>query len=169
MADQAEFRVANTTDAELLLDFMQEYYAFDGHGYDRDKARVALIPLLQSQSLGCVWIILDGESPVGYAVICFGYSLEWLGRDAFIDEIYLRENYRGRGWGRQAMGFLEDAAREFGVRALHLGVVAGNPALHLYERVGFRKHESTFLSKWIARSLSKPPAHEPGNRNPRPR
>lgn len=156
MANGPQFRLANASDAELLLDFMREYYAFDGHGYDREKARAALIPLLENPSFGRAWLILDGASPVGYAVICFGYSLEWLGRDAFVDEIYLRKDYRGRGWGKQAMFFLEDAARELGVRALHLGVVRGNPALHLYEKVGFRKHESTFLSKWIASGLSKP-------------
>jgi hypothetical protein len=39
---------------------------------------------------------------VGCVVLTLGYSLELLGRDAFIDEFYLREVYRGRGWGRQA-------------------------------------------------------------------
>jgi len=156
MSDYPQFRVAVESDADLLLDFMREYYAFDGHGYDREKARAALIPLLDNISLGRAWLILDDTAPVGYAVLCFGYSLEWLGRDAFVDEIYLREDYRGRGWGKQIMTFLEEAARELGIRALHLGVVPGNPALHLYEKVGFRRHDSTFLSKWIASEGSKP-------------
>ena len=156
MTDGPQFRVAEYSDADLLLDFMREYYAFDGHGYDREKARAALVPLLQNLNFGRAWVILDDDAPVGYAVLCFGYSLEWLGRDAFVDEIYLREDYRGRGWGKQTMAFLENAARELGVRALHLGVVPGNPALHLYEKVGFHKHESTFLSKWIAPETSKP-------------
>src|SRR5579864_4767765 len=157
MPDGPQFRVAEESDAELLLDFMQAYYLFDGHGYDREKARAALIALLQNPNLGCAWLILDGDSPVGYAVLCFGYSLEWLGRDAFVDEFYLREEYRGRGWGRKTMAFLEDRARELGVRALHLEVVNGNQrALHLYQSLGFREHKSTFLSKWIATDFSKP-------------
>ena len=156
MNDGPQFRVAEASDVDLLLDFMREYYAFDGHGYDRHQARAALLPLLQNLNFGRAWIILDGDLPVGYAVLCFGYSLEWLGRDAFVDEIYFREGYRGRGWGRKAMTFLEDAARELGIRALHLGVVPGNPAVHLYEKVGFHKHDSTFLSKWIASEGSKP-------------
>ncbi len=156
MSDYPHFRLAVESDAELLLDFMREYYAFDGHGYDREKARAALIPLLDNINLGRAWLILDGATPVGYAVLCFGYSLEWLGRDAFVDELYLREEHRGRGWGQKAMAFLEDAARELGVRALHLAVVPGNPALHLYEKAGFHSHDSTFLSKWIASRGSKP-------------
>ncbi|HKV80103.1 MAG TPA: GNAT family N-acetyltransferase, partial [Candidatus Sulfotelmatobacter sp.] len=128
-----------------------------GHGYDRAKARVALIELLQNPSLGCAWLILDRDTPVGYAVLCFGYSLEWLGRDAFVDEFYLREEYRGRGWGKKSMAFVEDAARGLGVRTLHLEVMEGNSAaLHLYERIGFHKHQSTILSKWIAKNDTKP-------------
>jgi ribosomal protein S18 acetylase RimI-like enzyme len=94
---------------------------------------------------------------VGYIVLCFGYSLEWLGRDAFVDEFYLRAEYRGRGWGRRTMEFVEEKARSAGIRALHLEVVRGNgSALELYRRIGFQEHESTFLSKWIARDGSKP-------------
>lgn len=163
MGDGPLFRLAEASDAELLLDFMREYYAFDGHGYDREKARAALIPLLENPSFGRAWLILDGASPVGYAVICFGYSLEWLGRDAFVDEFYLCEEFRGLGWGKQTMAFLENAARELGVRALHLEVVGGNErARRLYESLGFKAHKSTFFSKWIASDLSKPDRpHEP--------
>ncbi len=152
-----QFRRATRSDVETLLTFMREYYAFDGHGFDADKARIALTALLRDRNLGMTWLILDGDTPAGYIVLCFGYSLEWLGRDAFVDEFYLRERYRGRGWGRATMAFLENAAREAGVRALHLEVVAENAAaLEIYRRSGFREHASTFLSKWIASDFSKP-------------
>jgi ribosomal protein S18 acetylase RimI-like enzyme len=140
---------------------MREYYAFDGHAFDEQKARIALVTLLRDPNLGRVWLILDGgmadAPPVGYIVLCFGYSLEWLGRDAFVDEFYLRPDYRGRGWGRKTMAFLEDAARSLNATALHLEVMQQNTgALGLYRKLGFKEHASTFLSKWIARHFSKP-------------
>jgi ribosomal protein S18 acetylase RimI-like enzyme len=93
---------------------------------------------------------------VGYVVLCFGYSLEWLGRDAFIDEFYLREEYRGRGWGRKTLAFVEDAARSSEVTTLHLEVVQQNAAaLEVYRKLGFQEHESAFLSKWIAQGFAK--------------
>ena len=157
MNDSPRFRLAVESDADVLLEFMREYYAFDGHGFDREKARIALTALLRDANLGLSWLILDGDAAVGYIVLCFGYSLEWLGRDAFVDEFYLRKEYRGRGWGRQTMAFLEDAARAAGTRALHLEVVEGNTsALQLYRKLGFAEHRSTFLSKWIAQDFSKP-------------
>jgi diamine N-acetyltransferase len=152
-----QFRLAVESDADTLLPFLREYYAFDGHGFDEHRTRTALTALLRNANVGCAWLILDGDTPVGYVVLCFGYSLEWLGRDAFVDELYLQEEFRGRGWGRRTMAFVEEEARAGGVRALHLAVVKGNDtALQLYRKVGFRDHDSTFLSKWIAVEGSKP-------------
>jgi len=55
------------------------------------------------------------------------------------------------------MAFVEEAARNAGIRTLHLEVVRQNAvALKVYRRLGFCEHESTFLSKWIAKDLSKP-------------
>ena len=157
MTIDPSFRLAAESDTVTLLMFMQAYYAFDGHGFDEEKARLALTTLLRDADLGRVWLILDGETAVGYVVIAFGYSLEWLGRDAFVDEFYLLQDYRGRGWGRKTMAFVEDAARALNVRALHLEVVRQNTtALQVYRKLGFKERESTFLSKWIARDFSKP-------------
>jgi diamine N-acetyltransferase len=150
-----QFRLAVESDAQVLLDFMQAYYEFDGHGYDRDKAREALIGLLRNKDFGRAWLIQDGDVAVGYIVLCFGYSLEWLGRDAFVDELYLHEEYRGRGWGRGAMEFVEEEARSAGVRALHLEVMPNNRVGEMYRKIGFHEHPSKFLSKWIARDLVK--------------
>jgi ribosomal protein S18 acetylase RimI-like enzyme len=163
VSSEPSFRLATESDAATLLPFMRDYYAFDGHAFDEQKARVALVTLLRDSSLGRVWLILsnepdsgtdrgvEGAVPVGYIVLCFGYSLEWLGRDAFVDEFFLRPDYRGRGWGRKTMAFLEDAACSLNVTALHLEVMRLNTgALELYRKLGFEPHKSSFLSKWIA-------------------
>ncbi len=107
MSLEPGFRVAVEFDVDVLLEFMRAYYDFDGHGFDHEKARLALTALLRDAQLGRAWLILDGASAVGYVVLSFGYSLEWLGRDAFVDEFYLQEQYRGRGWGRKTMAFVE--------------------------------------------------------------
>jgi GNAT superfamily N-acetyltransferase len=154
---EPSFRLAAESDAAVLLKLMAAYYAFDGHGFDEQKARVALTTLLRDPKLGHVWLILNGEAPIGYVVICFSYSLEWLGRDAFVDEFYLLPEYRGHGWGGKTMAFVEDSARSLDVRALHLEVVRQNAAaLQVYRKLGFKDRESTFLSKWIARDFAKP-------------
>lgn len=144
---QPQFRPATPADAELLLDFMRDYYAFDGHHYDRDKTRVALLGLLTNSAFGLTWLILDSSTPVGYIVLCFGYSLEFLGRDAFIDEFYLIESYRGRGWGKKTMDFVGEQARQHNTRAIHLEVVRRNTnALHFYRKIGFKDHDHQLMT-----------------------
>ncbi len=61
---EPSFRLAAESDTAALLKFMRAYYAFDGHGFDEQKAGVALTTLLRDPNLGRVWLILDGEVPV---------------------------------------------------------------------------------------------------------
>lgn len=169
LESQPEFRLATVADAELLLDFMREYYEFDGHHYEREKARVALLGLLGNSAFGLAWLIfdrdpdldpdrgpdldpgLDARTPVGYIVVCFGYSLEYLGRDAFVDELYLEESYRGRGWGKKAMEFVRDQAQRQNIRAIHLEVVRRNThAFEFYRRLGFKDHNHYLMTLSLA-------------------
>ncbi len=144
---QPEFRLATTADAELLLDFMRDYYVFDGHHYEREPARTALLGLLNNPAFGLAWLVLDSGTAVGYIVLCFGYSLEYLGRDAFIDEFYLIESHRRRGWGRKTLEFVCEQARLNNVRAIHLEVVRTNTAaLEFYRRLGFQDHGHYLMS-----------------------
>ena len=155
MTAEPSFREAQESDLPILLPLMREYYVFDGHTFDLLQTPAALTALLRDPNLGRVWLIADGPTPVGYIALCFGYSLEWLGRDAFVDEFYLREGYRRRGWGRKTIAFVEGAARSLDIRALHLEVVRSNTtALQIYRKLGFKEHLSTFMSKKIARELS---------------
>jgi diamine N-acetyltransferase len=159
-AEAPAFRLADAADAEILLEFMREYYAFDGHAFHPQRTPVALLRLLRDPAFGRAWLIFDGETPVGYIVLCLGYSLEFLGRDAFVDEFYLRENYRGRGWGAKAMRFVENAASELEVTCLHLEVTRPNVnAKAFYHKLGFEDHQHHLMTKWIARGWSKPAGH----------
>ena len=153
------FRVASESDAELLLGMMRDYYLFDGHVFHEARARAAWLEFLRDLGFGRAWLICDRQTPVGYVVLTLGYSLEFLGRDAFIDELYLVEAYRGRGWGRLTLDFVEDEARAMGVRAIHLEVVRANvKAGEVYRRAGYVDHEHRLMSKWIERGFVKPGA-----------
>lgn len=154
---EPSFRIAADSDANLLLEMMREYYAFDGHAFDEPRARVALMAFLRDSSFGRAWLICSAEVIVGYIVLTFGYSLEYLGRDAFIDEFFLREPYRGRGWGRRALEFVEEQARAHDVRSIHLEVVRENTAAkEVYRRSGYVDHQHYLMSKWIEPRFAKP-------------
>ncbi len=83
---------------------------------------------------------------IGYAVLCFGYSVELGGRDVFLDDFYIAPSERGYGLGHCVMEALIGFAREAGCAAVHLEVVAGNRAEGFYRRLGFRDRGSAFLT-----------------------
>ncbi len=64
-----EFRLAVPNDAELLLDFMRDYYAFDGHHYERDAARAALLGLLNNPAVNNDLLNLLGNVTVPVVIV----------------------------------------------------------------------------------------------------
>jgi GNAT superfamily N-acetyltransferase len=145
-------RIAERTDIETLLEFMREYYEFDHLPFDESIARTALARFVGEESLGRVWLISYEGEAIGYLVLTLGYSLEYGGRDAFIDEVYIRESHRRRGIGQRVLTFAEEVCRSLGVRALHLEVERANTNAHgLYRKVGFVDHDRYLMTKRIAR------------------
>ncbi|HXV41501.1 MAG TPA: GNAT family N-acetyltransferase, partial [Anaerolineae bacterium] len=137
MLVEIAFKVAKTSDLAILLTFAQEFNREDHHPYNQDIVRAELIKLLNDDTVGQVWLIQANNEPVGYLVLTLGYRLAY-GRYAFIDEIYVRPNYRGQGIGRRALAWAEKACHELGAKALHLEVERENTrARALYSAVGF--------------------------------
>ena len=109
-------------------------------------ANAAVQPLLDDPALGRLWLIdVEGEA-VGYIALCFGYSIEFAGRDAFVDEFFIDAAHRGRGLGRAVLERLVAAASAFNVRALHLEVARDNArAARLYGAAGFESRAKYHL------------------------
>ena len=145
-----EMRPARPDDCDRILPVMAQYYAEDGYPFVPAEARAALARFLGDASLGHMWVfVVDGEI-IGYAALTLGYSLEYRGRDAFVDELYLVPQHRGRGLGSQALARLEDACRQLGVRALHLEAERRKSRLlAFYERGGFASHNRHLMTKLI--------------------
>ena len=120
--------------------------------FDEPAVRITFRRFLSLPAFGKVWILCDEEKPIGYIVLTLGFSFEFHGHDAFIDELYVDAAHRRRGFGRQAVEFVERKAREMGVNALHLEVDDGNdPALELYRRTGYEDHHRFLMTKWLNR------------------
>jgi ribosomal protein S18 acetylase RimI-like enzyme len=128
---------ATPGDLEELLPRTRALNDHEGIKISDERLRAALRTLLASPELGGVWVItLDGQV-VGYAMVTYGFDLEFDGRDAHLTELWVDPPHRGGGSAAEALELLiaELAAR--GVNAVHLQVRLDNPAIRLYERRGF--------------------------------
>ena len=143
-------RLACSDDRDAVIALMREYHAFDDVPFEEAQTASAIAPLLDHDDSGRIWLIeIDGET-VGYVALCLGYSIEFGGRDAFVDEMYLVPEWRCKGIGKAVLLELPDRARELGARALHLEVDRGNGhARRLYSASGFESRERFHLMSLI--------------------
>jgi diamine N-acetyltransferase len=148
---ETTFKFAENSDTELLIQFIQEFYKYDDHPFNEASIRAALAKILEDNSLGRVWLIQQDSQAIGYIILTFGYSLEYRGRDAFIDEFYIRETHRGQGVGMKTIQFIESVCPSLEIKALHLEVERENTiAQSFYRKVGFADQNRYLMTKWIA-------------------
>lgn len=147
---ETALRAARAADLGLLLDFIRGLYAAEHIPFDEERAARALGGLLEEPSLGQVWIVERRGEPAGYAVVTLGYSLEFGGRFALLDELFIAESHRGAGVGRQVLDRIAESCRERGLRAVRLEVERTNlGARALYRKAGFEAHDRDLMTLWL--------------------
>ena len=105
------FRPATAPDADAIIELMRRYYAADGYAFVEDEARSAALDLMRDARLGRLWVAQDDGRVVGYLAVTLGFSLEYRGRDAFIDEFFVAEGSRGQSFGREGLEIAETYGR----------------------------------------------------------
>lgn len=132
---------------------MQAIFYADGHyPFDPTTAERVMRQLARDTALGRLFTIESDGAVVGYLALTFGFSLEFGGRDAFVDELYIAPEARGRGLGRQALAIAEEACVHAGITALHLEVEHVNTkAKALYARSGYKEHTRHLMTKRLVR------------------
>ena len=145
-------RQAGAQDLPELLELMDEFYGEAGYSLDPDRARAAFLPLLAPGQLGQVWVAESDGQIAGHLVLTFCYSMEYGGRSAFIDDLFVRPPMRNRGVGRALVGRARAVCEDLGVRAMHLEVARTNwPAQATYRGVGFASTDRELLTLALAR------------------
>lgn len=149
--DELSFHRATEADTTVIAPMLREFYEyFSDIEYDDVQSPTALRELLEDDSLGTLFLLRLGAEPIGYLALTYGFSLEFRGRYAFLDEFYIRPPYRARGYGKRALAFAGDACRAAGVRALFLEVDRDNAdGQRLYRGAGFapREHYHLFYKR----------------------
>ncbi|TKZ20716.1 GNAT family N-acetyltransferase [Shimia litoralis] len=138
--------LAKPENLDQILRLVEAFHAEADITLSDEDRRAGLLPLLQGIPHGAIYLIGPARAPVGYVVITFGWSVEFGGMDAFVDELFIRPAVRGRGMGSDVMLALPRALSEAGVRAFHLEVDRDDEkAQRLYQRAGFSARERYML------------------------
>jgi ribosomal protein S18 acetylase RimI-like enzyme len=96
-------------------------------------------------------LVDSAEHDVGYTWYCVRGAEN--NRKAFICDIYVRESFRGRGFGRQAMTRIEEHAKAQGLKHIGLHVFGFNEvAISLYKSLGYQTTDLV-MEKTLAHNL----------------
>ena len=148
---QTTYRAATIAQIPALLELVQEFHEFEELAFDSTRDRKVLEEIISTPSIGRIWLICESGQAIGYVIVTFGYSLEFRGREACIDELYLRPAYRRHGIGSKTLQFVESQCRSLGVNCLNLEVDRDNAAAQsVYRKSGFSDRGYCLMTKEIA-------------------
>ncbi len=126
-------------DKELYITMAEEFYNSDAvlHPIPRDHFEKTANEALRSDEYAEIYLLeYEGET-AGYGLTARTFSQEAGGQVLWIEELYIRKEFRSKGLGREFFSSLEDKNRGEIVR-LRLEVEADNTrAISLYERLGY--------------------------------
>ena len=148
--ETVHFRQAAPPDASALLGLLRPFYEREQLTFDPVRTPAALREMLANPDLGQVWLIESNGAAVGYFVLAFVFVLEFGGRCAFVDELFVVPELRGRGLGTAALEKAAGIGATLGLSALRLEVDHINPdAERLYCRAGFERHARFILTRRV--------------------
>jgi GNAT superfamily N-acetyltransferase len=140
MQSAFQIRAATVADVPVIVRLIHELAE-----YERAPEQVvATEPQLREVLFGAnpaaeVLLALENEEPVGFAVYFFNFST-WLGRPGlYLEDLFVRPELRGRGYGRALLTRLAAIAHERGCGRMEWAVLDWNePAIGFYKKLGAR-------------------------------
>lgn len=133
-----QLELAGPADQDAVFELLLQQYADHSIRVSRDLLVRAVAAVLADQNLGFIVVARDGPRVVGMAYVAFIWSLEHCGRSAWLEELFVIPEQRGRGIGEALVRAVVDRVTQSGCPAIDLEVDYGHSrAEHLYRREGF--------------------------------
>lgn len=97
-----------------------------------------------------LWCLVAADTVVGHVWVATRHEVRPGEQGAYVFDVEVAEEHRGRGYGRALMLLAEHIARAAGRTLIGLHVFAGNtPAQSLYESLGYRTTHHNFLKRLL--------------------
>ena len=125
---------------------MQEFYAIDNYSIDIKISKKLFEEFISDENLGKSYLIFVDNEIVGYTIITYVFSFEYKGKIAFIDELYIKETYRGKGIGSEIIKFIKNECHKLKLKLIYLEVENHNlKAQKLYIANDFEFHNRKIM------------------------
>ena len=136
-----QIRKITAADREIYLDMAKDFYASPAvlENIPEENITRSFAEFLGGTPYGDAFIFEENGTVIGYGVLAYTYSQEAGGKVVWLEEIYVRAEYRGRGCGSE---FIDFAVSEIPAARYRLETEPENEkAAALYRRKGFELFE----------------------------
>ena len=120
------FKPLEITDISTITQMMQDFYAIDNYPIDVEVAKNLFQEFISNEHLGKSWLIYSENEIVGYIILTYIFSFEYGGKIAFLDELFIKETARGKGFGKEAIQFIQREVPKLSLKLLYLEVEPHN-------------------------------------------
>jgi GNAT superfamily N-acetyltransferase len=139
-------RPATVTDVPVILELIRALATYERAPNDVTATEEGLTQVLFGEKPAAeVLLAFENETAVGFAVFFHNFST-WLGRPGlYLEDLFVRPEDRGKGYGRALLIHLAKIARERGCGRMEWAVLDWNePAIQFYRKLSAKPmHEWT--------------------------
>ncbi|MEO5957547.1 MAG: GNAT family N-acetyltransferase [Opitutaceae bacterium] len=148
-------RPATRDDIPLILEFIRDLAAYEKLDHEveatEEKLRATLFPTTNASVAHCI-LAFDGELPAGFAIYFFNYSTFLARPGLYLEDLFVKSEFRGQGIGKALLLHLARLANARGCGRMEWSVLDWNqPAIDFYESLGARR-----MKEWQICRLSGP-------------
>lgn len=133
------YRKIEPEDREIYIQLSKEFYSSDAvlHAIPDENFEKTFELLMKGTPYADCYIFEHEGEAAGYALLAKTWSTEAGGNVIWLDEIYIRDKFRGKGIGTDFFAYLDSIAD---TARLRLEAEPDNEAaIRLYKRTGFRE------------------------------
>jgi GNAT superfamily N-acetyltransferase len=138
MTSSLEIRTTTESDVPTILSLIRELAEYERAPEAVVATEAGLREVLFGPKRSAeVLLALENGDAVGFAVYFFNFST-WLGRPGlYLEDLFVRPNVRGKGYGRALLERLAQIAQERGCGRMEWAVLDWNdPAIQFYRKLG---------------------------------
>ena len=140
------FKPLEKVDIPTITQMMQDFYAIDNYPMEAEATKKMFYEFISNDDFGKSWLIYSENEIVGYIILTFIFSFEYGGKIAFIDELFIKETARGKGFGKEAIQFIQGEVPKLSLKLLYLEVETHNEnAQKLYLAHDFELHNRKLM------------------------
>lgn len=158
MATELIIRNAKSSDAATILSLITELAIYEKAEHEVLATEDTIKSSLFSEDSTAKALVCENEQGkiIGYAIYFYNYST-WLAKKGlYLEDLYVSENERGKGVGKQLLLYLAKMAVEQGCGRFEWSVLDWNtPAIEFYESLGAKPQDEWTVYRLTESTLKK--------------